>query len=330
MSIKTQTKSANKSEAGSPTNRGGKFKRLLSRIVVNRQIYLMLLPVVAFYIIFSYVPMYGITLAWKDYRPKYGIDGSPWADPLWKNFETLFSFPDLPRAIKNTLIISTLKLFICFPLPILVALLLNEVGNKAFKKTVQTMMYLPNFISWVVLGGIVKTLLAKDDGAINNIIDLFGGERIAFMIKPEFFRSILIISEVWKGTGWGTIIYIAAISGIDSSLYEAARIDGCKRGGLIFRITLPMIFPVITVMFIMQLSNIMNAGFDSVYNLYCANVYDTADIIDTYSYRLFMDEHDYPLSAAVGIFKTVVNFILLIAGNIFTKKINGYSMFSID
>ena len=329
MSIKIKTKNG-AAKPISAKNGGNKFRRLLSRIVVNRQIYLMLLPVVVFYIVYSYVPMYGITLAWKDYRPKFGIAGSPWTEPLWKNFEKLFSFPDLPRAIKNTLIISTLKLLICFPLPILVSLLLNEVGNKAFKKTVQTLIYLPNFISWVVLGGIVKTLLSKDDGAINNVISLFGGERIAFMIKPEFFRTILIVSEVWKGTGWGTIIYIAAISGIDASLYEAARIDGCKRAGLIFKITLPMIFPVITVMFIMQLSNIMNAGFDSVYNLYNPTIYETADIIDTYSYRLFMDEHDYPLSAAVGIFKTVVNFILLIAGNIFTKKINGYSMFSID
>lgn len=310
--------------------RGYKFKRLWSRIVVNRQIYLMLIPVIAFYIIYSYVPMYGITLAWKDYRPRYGIAGSPWAEPLWKNFEKLFSFPDLPRAIKNTLIISALKLFICFPLPILVALLLNEIGNKTFKKTVQTMIYLPNFISWVILGGIIKTLLDKDTGAINNVIAMFGGTRISFLIRPELFRTILIIAEVWKGTGWGTIIYIAAISGIDASLYEAAKIDGCKRSGLIFKITLPMIFPVVTVMFIMQLSNIMNAGFDSVYNLYNGTVYDTADIIDTYAYRLFMDKHDYPLSAAVGIFKTVVNFILLIAGNIFTKKINGYSMFSID
>lgn len=334
MNSDIQNKTAAETEnvsAKAETAQGGKkkkYKRLISRIVLNKQIYLMLLPVVLFYIVYSYVPMYGITLAWKDYRPKYGIEGSPWVG--WENFRRLFSFPDLPRAIRNTLIISVLKLCVCFPLPILVALLLNEVFNKSYKKAVQTMIYLPNFISWVVLGGIIKTLLAKDDGAINNLIALFGGERVAFMIRPEFFRTILIVAEIWKGTGWGTIIYIAAISGIDASLYEAAKIDGCKRGSIILRITLPMIFPVITVMFIMQLSNIMNAGFDSVYNLYCPNVFDMADIIDTYAYRLFMDEHDYPLSSAVGIFKTSVNFVLLLAGNFITKKINGYSMFSID
>lgn len=172
--------------------------------------------------------------------------------------------------------------------------------------------------------------LAYDDGLINNIIAALGGQRVGFLLEADYFYAILISAEVWKGTGWGTIIYIAAISGIDPTLYEAATIDGCKRGGQIFKITLPLILPVITVMFIMQLSNIMNAGFDSVYNLYNPTIYDTADIIDTYAYRLFIDQHDYALSAAVGIFKTSINFVLLVAGNLITKKINGYSMFSID
>ncbi len=296
-----------------------------------RHIYLMLLPVVVFYIVYCYVPMYGIVLAWKEWRPKYGILGSPWVG--WENFETLFSQQMLPRAIRNTVVISALKLLICFPLPILFALLLNELTNKKFKKTVQTFMYLPNFISWVILGGIVKMLLAMDDGLINNIIVACGGERVSFLTNPGAFYPILILSEIWKGTGWGTIIYTAAIAGIDPTLYEAAKIDGCKRAGLIFRITLPMILPVCTVMFIMQLSNIMNAGFDPVYNLYNKNLYETADIIDTYVYRLFTESkggNGYALSTAVNFFKTVINFLFLIAGNIITKKINGYSMFTID
>lgn len=309
----------------------GKGRKLLKKIYHYRHIYLMLLPVVIFYIVYCYAPMYGIVLAWKEWRPKYGILGSPWVG--WENFETLFAQKLLTRAIKNTVIISLLKLLICFPFPILCALLLNEIMNKKFKKTVQTFMYLPNFISWVILGGIVKMLLASDDGLINNIIVACGGERVSFLTNPNAFYPILILSELWKGTGWGTIIYTAAIAGIDPTLYEAAKIDGCKRGGLIFRITLPMIMPVCTVMFIMQLSNIMNAGFDPVYNLYNKNLYDTADIIDTYVYRLFTESsggNGYALSTAVNFFKSVVNFVFLIAGNLITKKINGYSMFTID
>ncbi len=309
----------------------GKGRDLWRRIVRSRHIYLMLLPVILFYIIYCYVPMYGIVIAWKEWRPKYGIWGSPWVG--WENFETLFSQKLLPRAVKNTIIISLLKLVICFPLPILFALLINEIAGRKFKKTIQTFMYLPNFISWVILGGIVKILLAMDDGLINNIVAACGGERVSFLTDPNAFYFILILSEIWKGTGWGTIIYTASIAGIDPTLYEAAKIDGCSRGGIIFRITFPMIMPVCTVMFIMQLSNIMNAGFDSVYNLYNKNVYDTADILDTYIYRLFTESNGgngYALSAAVGFFKSAINFVFLIAGNIITKKINGYSMFTID
>lgn len=309
----------------------GKGRDLWRRIVRSRHIYLMLLPVVLFYIIYCYVPMYGIILAWKEWRPKYGIWGSPWIG--WENFETLFAQQQLVRAIKNTVVISLLKLLICFPLPILFALLLNEVFGRKFKKTVQTFMYLPNFISWVILGGIVKTLLSMDDGLINNIIAACGGERVSYLTDPSAFYWILILSEIWKGTGWGTIIYTAAIAGIDPTLYEAAKMDGCTRAGCIFRITFPMILPVCTVMFIMQLSNIMNAGFDAVYNLYNRNVYETADILDTYVYRLFTENsggNGYALSTAVNFFKSAINFCFLIAGNLITKKINGYSMFTID
>lgn len=308
--------------------KNSKGKLLLRRIFRNRQIYYMLIPVVVFYIIYQYVPMYGIVLAWKDWRPKYGIMGSPWVG--WENFEWVFARPELGRAIKNTLIISFLKLAICFPLPIIVAILLNEMSGSIFKKSIQTAMYLPHFISWVILGGLVKMILAMDDGVINNIIVALGGERVSFLNNKDAFYPILILSEIWKGTGWGTIIYIASISGIDPSLYEAATIDGCKRFGLMTKITLPMITPTITVMFIMQLSNIMNAGFDPVYNLYNKGIYETADILDTYIYRLFMEDHREAISSAVSLFKTVVNFIFLIGGNIITKKINGYSMYEID
>lgn len=321
-----ETAAERKGENKTPGTR--KARLLMRKIFRNRAIYLMLLPVVIFYIVYQYVPMYGIILAWKDWRPKYGIFGSPWVG--WENFEWVFSRPELSRAIRNTIVISTLKLLFCFPAPIVIAVLLNEMSAPKTKKLIQTAIYLPHFISWVILGGLIKMFLAVDDGLINNIIAAFGGQRVSFLNDKNAFYPILIFAEIWKGTGWGTIIYIAAISGIDPSLYEAATIDGCKRGGLIFRITLPMITPVITVMFIMQLSNIMNAGFDPVYNLYNKGIYETADILDTYVYRLFMEDHREAISSAVSLFKTVVNFIFLIAGNIITKRINGYSMYSID
>lgn len=301
---------------------------LLRSIIKNRYIYLMLLPVVAFYVIFSYVPMYGIVLAWKNYRHTMGILGSPWVG--WENFEVVFRNAGMVPAIRNTIVISLLKLVICFPAPIILALLLNEVTSRIFKRSAQTIVYLPNFISWVIIGGLVKTMFAIDDGLVNNILEAMGIGRINFLLDSKYFYFLLIGSELWKSTGWGTVIYIAAISGIDPTLYEAAKIDGCKRFGLVRFITFPCILPIIAVMLIMQISNIMNAGFDSVYNLYNKTVYDVADIIDTLVYRLGVSDGEIEQSTAVGLFKNVINFILLLTGNWLTKKMCGYSMYSLD
>ena len=301
---------------------------LLRSIIKNRYIYLMLLPVVAFYVIFSYVPMYGVVLAWKDYRHTMGILGSPWVG--WEKFEVVFRNAGMVPAIRNTIVISLLKLVFCFPAPVILALLLNEVTSRIFKRSAQTIVYLPNFISWVIIGGLVKTMFAIDDGLVNNILEALGIGRINFLLDSKYFYFLLIGSELWKSTGWGTVIYIAAISGIDPTLYEAAKIDGCKRFGLIRFITFPCILPIIAVMLIMQISNIMNAGFDSVYNLYNETVYDVADIIDTLVYRLGVTDGKYEQSTAVGLFKNVINFILLLTGNWLTKKMCGYSMYSLD
>ena len=301
---------------------------LLRSIIKHRYIYLMLLPVVAFYVIFSYVPMYGIVLAWKNYRHTMGILGSPWVG--WENFEVVFRNAGMIPAIRNTIVISLLKLVICFPAPIILALLLNEVTSRIFKRSAQTIVYLPNFISWVIIGGLVKTMFAIDDGLVNNILEAMGIGRINFLLDSKYFYFLLIGSELWKSTGWGTVIYIAAISGIDPTLYEAAKIDGCKRFGLVRFITFPCILPIIAVMLIMQISNIMNAGFDSVYNLYNKTVYDVADIIDTLVYRLGVTDGEIEQSTAVGLFKNVINFILLLTGNWLTKKMCGYSMYSLD
>ncbi len=304
-----------------------RFKETLGRIVKSRELYLMILPVIIFYIIFAYVPMYGIIIAWKDYLPKKGIIGSDWVG--WKWFAMFFERPEMLRALKNTLVISALKILICFPAPILLALLINEVKNEKFKKVIQWAIFLPYFINWVVIGGIVKQMLAVDDGLINNIIAAFGQERIPFLLKSEYFYTILIIAELWKGVGWGTIIYNAGMSGIDKNLYDAAKIDGCNRFGLVVHVTVPCILPLITVMLIMQIGNLMNAGFDSVYNLYNPAILDVAETIDTLVYSKAQEQY-YEFSTAVGLFKNVINFILLIFANSITKRINGYSMYSLD
>lgn len=241
-----------------------KFVRLLKKILLNKQIYLMLIPVLIFYIIYCYVPMGGIVLAWKSYKRKLGIYASPWVG--WENFELLFEMPQFGSAVKNTVVISLLNIVFCFPMPIIFALLLNEILHKTFKKSVQTMTYLPHFISWVIIGGLAKMALAYDGGVINNIVEAFGGERVSWLTHEKYFYPILIILTIWKDTGWGSIIYIAAISGIDTSLYEAARIDGCTRFGCIWRITVPCILPTIAVMLIMKIANIMNSDIISYHN----------------------------------------------------------------
>lgn len=309
------------------TVKKNKRKKTWINIFRSKELYLMILPVMIFYIIFAYVPMYGILLAWKDYLPRKGILGSDWVGWFW--FEQFFQRPEMFRALKNTLIISGLKILICFPAPILLALLINEVKSEKFKRVIQWAIFLPHFINWVVIGGIVKQMLAVDDGLINDMLALFGHERIPFLLKSEYFYTILIIAEIWKGVGWGTIIYNAGMSGIDKSLYEAAKIDGCNRFQLVTHVTLPAILPLITVMLIMQIGNLMNAGFDSIYNLYNPAVLDVAETIDTLVYSQAQDQY-YEFSTAVGLFKNVINFLLLIFANKITKRINGYSMYSLD
>lgn len=304
-----------------------KWQVIWGRMKKNKEIYLMLAIVMAFFILFCYVPMYGVIIAWKNYLPKKGILGSK--NVGWKWFKMFFTRPEMFRALKNTLVISALKIVFCFPAPVILALLLNEVHNERYKKIIQWAIYLPYFINWVIIGGIIKQMLMVDDGLFNNIRAALGLERISFLTNSNYFYIILILAELWKGVGWGTVIYIAGISGIDQSLYEAAKIDGCNRFQLVTKVTLPSILPLVTVMLIMQIGNLMNAGFDSVYNLYNNAVLDVAEIIDTLVYRQGI-AGKFEFSTAVGLFKNVVNFILLITANYWTKKINGYSMYSLD
>ncbi|WP_195571324.1 ABC transporter permease [Paenibacillus sp. 1001270B_150601_E10] len=279
-------------------------------------LYLMLIPGMLYYLIFHYIPMYGVVLAFKDYHIMEGILGSPWVG--LKHFQDLFSDPYFFSVLKNTVIISFYKLIFGFPIPILFALLLSEITNVRYKKAVQTVSYLPHFMSWVVLGGIIFTVFSLE-GPVNGVMKLFGVEPILFLADPTYFRTILIVTSIYQGFGWGSIIYFAAISNIDPQLYEAAIIDGAGRFKRMFYISAPMLFPVIAVMLILSMSGILDAGFDQIFNMYNPQVYSVADIIDTYVYRQGLIEMNYSRATAVGLFKSVVALILIIVVNKIVK-----------
>ncbi len=284
---------------------------------------LMLLPVIAYFIIFKYIPMGGIIIAFKDYRIVEGMLGSRWIG--FANFREVFHTLTFTRSVRNTLIISVLKLAIGFPAPIILALLLNEVRHPGYKKVVQTISYLPHFLSWVIMAGILEQLLSPNNGAVNALLTALTGVKksIYFLGDNHYFRGTIVVTDVWKGIGWGSIIYLATIASIDPALYEAAICDGANRRQRTWYITLPSILPTITVMLILNLGSILDAGFDQILNLYNSAVYETGDIIDTYVYRYGIGDMKYDISTAVGLFKNIIGFILVIFTNFVAKKIGG-------
>lgn len=296
-----------------PGKRVRQKSKLLQYIWFNRYLYLMLAPAVIYYLIFHYVPMYGAVVAFKDFSITKGILGSDWAG--FKHFEYLFSQDKFWQVIQNTIIISVYRLIFGFPAPIIVALLLNEVRARLFKRAVQTVIYLPHFISWVILGGILINLLSTDNGVINNIIKAFGGTPIGFMSDDTYFRGTLVFSMIWKEFGWNTIIYMAALAGIPPQLYEAAVIDGASRWQRLLHVTIPLIRSTIILILILRLGGIMEAGFEQIFVLYHPGVYSVADIIDTYVYRIGLTEGRFSIAAAVGLFKSAINFALLVLAN---------------
>lgn len=290
---------------------------------MNKFLLLMTLPVLGWYLLFHYVPMYGIVIGFKDFNPMKGILGSPWVG--LKHLNTFFNSIYAFRVIKNTLVINLLQLVFSFPAPILLALLLNEVRNTLFKKTVQTVSYLPHFISMVVLCGIIINFTSRD-GLINDLVALLGGERTSFMLKAEWFRTIYIGSGIWQNVGWGSILYMAALSNIDTQQYEAAIIDGAGRWQQFLKVTLPGIAPTIIILLIMSIGKIMNEGAGKVILLYNPNVYETADIISSYVYRRGLAEANYSLGAAIGVFNSIINMALLITANRISRKVNETSL----
>lgn len=288
------------------------------------QLHLMILPGLLFILLFKYMPLGGITIAFKEFLPGKGIWGSPWVG--LENFEYMLALPDTKRVMWNTLFIAAAKILINFPAPIIISILLNEVKNHRFKRSVQTIIYLPYFISWVILAGIIQDLFAKE-GLINQFLGIFGAEPVFFLGNKYAFLGVLIGTDVWKNFGYNTVVYLAAITGIDETLYEAAKIDGANRFQQIWNVTLPGIAPIVVLMMILNLGNVLNAGFEQIFNLYNPLVYETADIIDTFVYRISLVEANYSLGTAVGLLKSVVSFILIVTSYKIANKYSDYTVF---
>lgn len=289
------------------------FTKLLRNIYRGRYIYFLMLPGVLFFIIFNYIPIYGIQIAFR----KFSYSGS-FASGKWiglENFVDLLTEGDFWIALKNTIIISYMKLALAFPVPIILAILINEVFQKKFKRVIQTVLTFPHFLSWIVVGGIAFNLLANQ-GAINNLIEVLGFQRVNFLMNPGLFRYILVYTDVWKEAGWACIIYLASITSIEPELYEAAIVDGANRYQKIWYITLAGVKSMVVLMFIMNIGSMIQGNFLQVFFLYNPGVYSTGDIIDTYVYRLsFMRGADFSFTTAVGVFKGVANLILLMVAN---------------
>jgi putative aldouronate transport system permease protein len=297
--------------------------KVISDFKKNKTLYLMILPVLAFYIVFLYSPMYGAIIAFKDYIPMKGILKSEWVG--LKNFLDFVNNPYFSRILSNTLILSVSNLVFGFPIPILLALLMNELKNARFKKTVQTITYLPYFISLVVVCGLIKDFTSSS-GVITTLFQKFGYDGQAMLQKSELFRPIYILSEIWQRMGWDSIIYLAALTGIDHAQYEAARIDGAGRFKQLLNITLPGILPTVVIMLILRIGGLLSVGFEKVILLYNPVTYETADIISSYVYRKGIVEFNWSFSTAVGLFNSVLSFILLIAANKISKKVSQNSL----
>ena len=295
-------------------------RSLGKRIYEFRYLYLMLLFTIAFFVIFKYIPMYGVQLAFKKFTYRKGILGSDWIG--WKNFETLFRNKQFTRTIGNTLAISMGRLAFTFFVPIVMAVLLNEIRVSAFKRVVQTFMYLPHFLSWVIISGIAYSLLSVNGGFINKIIAAMGGKPVNFLLEPSCFRPILYVSSVWKEMGWESIIYLAALAGINPELYEAATVDGAGRFRQMIHITWPGIRSTVVIMLILTVSRVMSAGFDQIYNLYSSPVFSVADIVDTFTYRELFLKSKFGEATAAGLFQAAINVVVVVLTNQVAKIIN--------
>ena len=298
---------------------------VLRRIGRCWQLYVLMLPALIYIVLFAYKPMYGILIAFKDYSLKKGILASPWVG--FKNFQRLFSSYWFPIILKNTLTISLLSLVIGFPIPIMLALLLNEVKSTKFRNMVQTFSYAPHFISMVVMCGMVAMFLSPTTGIVNKLLNALGMESVFFMQEAGLFKWVYVLSGVWQGTGWSSVIYFAALSGVDKSLLEAADMDGATRLQKIWHVNLPVILPTILVMFILQCGSLLSVGYEKAYLLQTSSNLTGSEIISTYVYKVGLVQSDFSFSTAAGLFNTVVNCIILISANQLSKKVAKTGLF---
>ena len=305
-----------------------KFFLVLSRLHTSWRLYVLLLPALAWVGIFAYAPMYGLVIAFKDFRVRAGILKSPWASPLFRHFMDFFSTSIAWNTISNTLILSALTILISFPVPIVFALLLNQIKRPKPRKLMQTVSYAPYFISSVVVVSILTVILSPGSGFVNTIIVFFTkGDPVLFMTRPEYFRAIYIISNIWQIMGFNAIIYIAALTGISPDLYEAAIVDGATKLDRIIHIDIPSIVPTIIVMFILAVGSIMSIGYEKVYLMQNGMNTVVSEIISTYVYKTGLQSAQYSFATAVGLFNAVVNFIILVICNLITRRVSGVSIF---
>lgn len=300
-----------------------KWRKRFIELWSMKALYLMLLPGLIWFFIYKYLPMYGVVVAFKEFDLMKGIMNSPWADPWYAQFQYFFESPYFEQLLTNTILISVYKLiFGMFP-PIIMAIMLNESRIVWFRRWVQTLSYMPHFFSWVIIYGISLSFLSESTGLINKWIVDVGGKAIPFLTSNEWFRSVLVSTEIWQNIGWGAIIYLAAMASIDPTLYEAARVDGASRIRQIWHITLPGIQNVIILLLILRLGYIMDAGFDQVYIMYNIQVYEVADIIDTWVFRTGLEQMNFSLASAVGLFKSLIGLVLVLLSNQIAKKWGG-------
>lgn len=301
-----------------------KSKKLKSNLIRYKEYYIMLIPGILFFLVFCYGPMYGLVIAFQDFYPLKGIAGSKFVGLT--HFKALITDPFFTSVLKNTLLISLYKLLICFPAPIFLCLVLNEIKNVKFKKMAQSISYLPHFISWVVVSGIIIEFLSPSRGAVNILLQNLGFDPVFFVAEPKYFRGVLVLSDLWKSIGWGSIVYLAAVTGVDPALYEAAEMDGAGRIKRIIHITLPALAPIVTVMLIMQSGKILNDSFEQVYNFLTPSTYKVGDVISTFVYRMGIQKMQYSFTTAVDLFKNVISFILVILTNYVARKTSDYAL----
>ena len=313
-----------KATADARIHSGSRRRHFMASVRKHKLHLVMLIPVMAQFIIFKYGPLYGVTLAFKEFRILQGIGGSPWVGLA--NFRRLFMSFDFKNVFMNTVTIAFLKFLFGFPAPIILALMLNELRYPRFKRVTQSISYLPHFISWVILTGIFMEVLSPSRGPVNALIKLLGGEPIFFLGSPKYFRGTLVVTGIWQSVGWGSIIYLAALGGVNEELYDAARVDGCGRWRRIWHVTLPGILPTVTIMLILAVGSLVDDNFDQIFNMLNPAVYSVGDVLGTYIYRQGVTNMDYSYSTAAELFRNVISLVLVVSANFVSKRVNEYGL----